>query len=105
IGLTEYMHAIGFSYQDLLAMGLDMFYVASDCQYQGRAYFDEVLHVHTRIGEMGNSSFTFQFAIYEKESDRLVTTGQIVAVVVDPETQKPVRVPQELRQAVREYEG
>jgi acyl-CoA thioester hydrolase len=105
IGLTEYMHAIGFSYQDLLAMGLDMFYVASDCQYHGRAYFDEVLHVHTCIGEIGNSSFTFQFAIYEKESDRLVTTGQIVAVVVDPETQKPVRVPEELRQAVREYEG
>jgi acyl-CoA thioesterase FadM len=33
-----------------------------------------------------------------------VTTGQIVAVVVDPETQKPVRVPEELRQAVRKYE-
>ena len=30
VGLTEYMHTIGFSYQDLLAMGLDMFYVASD---------------------------------------------------------------------------
>ena len=54
--------------------------------------------------EIGNSSFTFQFAIYEKESDRLVTTGQIVAVVVDPETQKSVHVPEELRQAVRKYE-
>ena len=42
VGLTEYMHAIGFSYQDLLAMGLDMFYVALDCQYHGRAFFDEV---------------------------------------------------------------
>ncbi len=105
VGLTEYMHAIGFSYQDLLAMDLDMFYVASDCRYQGRAYFYEVLHVHTRIGEIGNSSFTFQFAVCEKESDRLVTTGQIVAVVVDPETQKPVRVPEELRRAVRKYEG
>jgi acyl-CoA thioester hydrolase len=105
VGLTEYMHAIGFSYQDLLATGLDMFYVASDCQYQSRACFDGVLHIHTRIGEIGNSSFTFQFAIYEEESDRLVTTGQIVAVVVDPKTQKPVRVPEELRQAVREYEA
>ena len=104
VGLTEYMHAIGFSYQDLLAMGLDMFYVASDCQYHGRAYFDEVLHIHTCIGEIGDSSFTFQFAIYEKESDRLVTTGQIVAVVVDPETQKSVHVPEELRQAVWKYE-
>lgn len=104
VGLTEYMHAIGFSYQDLLAMGLDMFYVASDCQYHGRAYFDEVLHVHTRIEKIGNSSFTFQFAIYEKGSDRLVTTGQVVAVVIDRATQEPVRAPEELRRAVREYE-
>ena len=104
VGLTEYMHAIGFSYQDLLAMGLDMFYVASDCQYHGRAYFDEVLHIYTRIGKIGNSSFTFQFAIYEKGSDRLVTTGQVVAVVIDRATQEPVRAPEELRRAVREYE-
>ena len=82
-----------------------MFYVASDCQYHGRAYFDEVFHVYTRIGKIGNSSFTFQFAICEEGSDRLVTTGQIVAVVIDPESQQPVRVPEELRRAVQEYEG
>jgi acyl-CoA thioester hydrolase len=59
-----------------------------------------------REGEIGNSSFTFQVAICEEESDRLVTTGQIVAVVIDPESQKPVRLPEELRSAVREeYEG
>jgi acyl-CoA thioester hydrolase len=104
VALIEYMRAIGHSYQDMLASGVDMFYAATNCQYKGRARFDDLLDVHVRIGHIGNTSFTFQFAIYQQPADTLVVTGEIVAVAVDAETETPVRVPTALRQAVARFE-
>jgi len=104
IGLLEYTRALGYTYQNMLASGVDMFYVEASCQYKGRAYFDDLLHVHTRIGHIGNSSFTFEFAIYKQPADDLTATGKITAVAVDLETSQPVRVPDELRQAVARFE-
>jgi acyl-CoA thioesterase FadM len=37
--------------------------------------------------------------------DALIATGRIVAVAVDAQTEKPVRVPDELREAVARFEG
>jgi acyl-CoA thioester hydrolase len=105
IALVEYMRAIGCSYQDMVASGVDMFYVDVGCQYRGRARFDDLLDVHTRIGHIGNTSFTFEFAVYKQEAEELIATGQIVAVAVDAKTERPVRVPEALRRAVAQFEG
>jgi len=105
VAMMEYMRAIGFSYQDLLKNGMDLLYVESLCRHQAPAYYDEVLNVHSRIGNIGNSSLTFEFAICKEDSDQLVVTGYIVAVNVDKDTRQPMRVPDALRQAVQEYES
>lgn len=105
IGLTEYMRNLSFTYKDMLALGVDMFYVDAQCQYKGRAFFDDLLHVHARIGRFGNTSFSFEFDIAKAGSNELIATGEITAVTVDRKTWKPVRVPEALRQAVGEFEG
>lgn len=105
VALLEYMRTIGYSYQDMLAGGVDMFYVHAECQYKGRARFDSLLHIHTRIGHIGNTSFGFEFAVHRQPTDVLVTTGKIVAVAVDIETAEPIRVPDKLREAVARFEG
>ena len=104
IGLLEYTRAVEYGYQDMLASGVDMFYVASSCQYKGRAFFDDLLHVHTRIGRFGHTSFTFEFAIFRQPDEELIATGTITAVAVDAGTEQPVRVPDELREAVARFE-
>ncbi len=60
--LTQYQHAIGMTYADLLAAGVDMFYIRAECDYHSRAFFEETLNVHARVEKIGNSSVTFQFA-------------------------------------------
>lgn len=107
IALTEYTRAIGYFYPDRVTSGVDMFYVEATCQYKGRAFFDDLLHVHTRIGHIGNTSFTFEFATpggRKQPADELIATGNIVAVAVDAKTAQPVRVPDELREAVARFE-
>ncbi len=105
VALTEYLKAINYHYNRFLQAGVDFFYVESLCQYRDRAFFDEILHVHARVAKIGNSSFTFEFAIFESSSQRFVGNGHIVAVAVDPSTSKPVPVPEGFRQAVTRFEG
>ncbi len=102
--LTQYQHAIGCTYQDLLDAGVDIFYIHAECDYQARAFFEEVLNVHARVGTIGNSSITFEFAAFKAHNDELVATGKIVAVVIDPQTKQPTRVPDMFREAVAKYE-
>ena len=88
----------------MVASGVDVFYVDVSCQYKGPARFDDLLHVHTRIDHIGNTSFSSEFAIYKQPTDELITTGKIVVIVVDAKTEKPTRVPDALREAVARFE-
>ena len=104
VALTEYLKAIGYSYDKFLEAGVDFYYVESLCQYHDRAFFDEILHVHARVGKIGNSSFTFEFSIFESASQRFIANGHIVAVAVDPTTSRPTPVHDGFRQAVELFE-
>jgi acyl-CoA thioester hydrolase len=105
IALVEYMRAVGHPYPDMIASGVDMFYAKAECEYKGRARFEDLLHVHARIGHIGDTSFTFEFAVTKQPAGELIATGMIVAVAVDVETERPVRVPDALREAVASYEA
>jgi acyl-CoA thioester hydrolase len=102
--LTQYQHAIGCTYSDLINAGVDLFYIRSECDYKSRAFFEETLNVHARVGQIGNSSITFEFAAFKARNDELVATGKIIAVTIDLQTKKPVRVPDVFRDAVAKYE-
>lgn len=104
VALTEYVKAVGYGIPDFLNDGADFYYIESQCQYKSRSFFDETLHVHAGVSHMGNTSFKFEFAIFEETTDRLVCTGHIAAVAVDKESRKPVRVPQGFRDAVKRFE-
>lgn len=104
IGLIEYLRATGYSYNDFLSGGLDFFYVQADCQYKGRAFFDETLHVHVQVSNIGNTSFTFEFSIFEETAGRPIATGHIVAVTIKKDSRDPVRVPERFRNAIADFE-
>ena len=104
MGLIEYLKAVGYQYNDFLIDGIDFFYAQADCQYKGRAFFDETLHVHTRVSNIGNTSFTFEFSIFEEITGRPIAAGHIVAVAIERENGKPVPVPERFRKAVADFE-
>lgn len=104
-GLIEYLKAVGYTYNDFLNDGVDFFYVQADCQYKGRAFFDDTLHVHSRISNIGNTSFTFEFYIEEETGAREIATGHIVAVAIDKESREKVAVPERLKKAVADFEN
>ncbi len=103
--MSAYLRTIGFSWHEFQKIKVDFYYVEARCQFKASAYFEEILHAHARMTRVGNTSFTMEFAVHKKKDDQLVATGQITSVLVDTNTGKPVRVPDEMRQAVIDYEG
>lgn len=104
VGVTDYLRAIGYPYEQMLAEGVDMLYLESRARYLSPAYFGETLNVHTRIGRIGNSSLRFDFQAIAANDSRAVAEGEIAVVVVEREMHKKIRVPPQLREAVARYE-
>ena len=105
IGVTDYLKAIGYSYQQMNEDGVDMLYLESHARYLSSSYFDETLNIHTRIGHIGNSSMRFDCVALAANDGRAVAEGHIAAVMVERGTREKVRVPDRLREAVARYEG
>ncbi len=105
IATTDYMKAIGYSYERLLEQNLDFFTIETLCRYKGRAFFDEKLKVMARISNIGNSSFRYDLAIVKEDTEEPVAEGYIVNVMIDKTTETPTRVPDDFRKAVQEYES
>ena len=101
----DYLRTIGVPYFDMLERGYDIVIVDASLQFLAPARFDEVLHVYARIYDIGNSSIKMDYEIYEAESERFVARSQTAYVIIDRESQKPVRVPPYIRRAVREFES
>ncbi len=105
VALTGYLRALGYSYQQMLAESLDLFYVNANATYHSPSYFEDELRIHCRLGRIGNSSMRFDFQIFCQADERQVATGEITAIMATPETKSKMRVPDHFRQAVAAYEG
>ena len=105
VGATEYMEAVGYDYDRMLAEGIDLLYAESHCNYHSPAKWPEVLHVHTRIGPMGRRSIRYEFDIRAEQDGRQVATGHVVAIAAERGTWAEREVPEGLRRAVEKFEG
>ena len=109
-GVTGYLDAIGFTARNLIEIGLDFFYVAAQCQYKDSARSGELLQIGVRVTRIGNSSISFDCAVFRQSDvlprvDPWLVSGSVTAVLVNPATRKPQRVPEEFRLAVRQLQG
>ena len=98
---TEYhRHVAG-----LRVEGAEFVMRALEVGYVAPARFDDLLELFVRVQRIGNSSVTYECAAYRLPEDLLMVTATQTLVLVDLESRRPMRVPDELRSAVRTFEG
>lgn len=78
---------------------------ALEVEYVAPARFDDLLELYVRVRRIGNSSVTYVCAAFRLPDDLLMVTAKQTLVLVDLESRRPMRVPDELRSAVRAFEG
>lgn len=91
--------ATGTDIRDLHAIGV---VAQTSCNFLGSISFPDLLKVGIRVGRLGNSSISYELAIFRVDGDalELAATGTFTHVYVDEVTRKPVPIPEVIRKAV-----
>jgi acyl-CoA thioester hydrolase len=105
VAWTEYFRELGLEYDSMIESGLDTVLARTTIEFKSPARFDEILEVYTRVSRIGNSSIDFDFEIYRRGDDRLVSSAKSLYVCIDPETLKPIPVPDDLRERIARLEN
>ncbi|MFZ5510795.1 MAG: acyl-CoA thioesterase [Pseudomonadota bacterium] len=104
VGITEYWRAVGLPYPEgTHEAGTDLYVVKTLINYHGSAEYDDILDIGVRVARIGNSSMHFELGI--ERAGQLLITGEVVYVNADPQTRRPVPVPDKLRRAIEHFES
>ena len=73
------------------------FVVDSGCSYFSPIAFPDVVHVGIRVARLGNSSVRYELGVYRNDEQQAAATGHFVHVYVDRASNRPVPVPDQVR--------
>lgn len=104
--VSDYIRAAGWAYQDeVKASGWDFHVVRGLVEYKVAIGRKAEIEVGVRCTRIGRSSVAFVPAVFAKDADTLLATGEIVWVLTDQATRRPVPVPDKLRTMLGTFEG
>lgn len=79
--------------------------VRTECNYRSPALLGETIAIATRVSALRNSSFTFEYRLTERRTGRLIADGLSVQACYDRNKGRTVRIPEAMRQRIKEFEG
>lgn len=75
------------------------------CNYRRQLNYPDEVTIGARIVSIGNSSYVMEHAVWSQSQHAFAADGESVVVMFDYQTQRPVRVPDEIRAAIAQLEG
>ena len=105
IGQAEYYRNLGFAIYIIPQSGyFDFVVVKSTQEFKAPAKLDEIIELHVRVSNIGNTSLTLNLEIYAEGNDRLLTSIETVYVGYDTATESTRPVPDAIRGLVTHFE-
>jgi len=105
IGQAEYYRNLGFAIYIIPQSGyFDFVVVKSTQEFKAPAKVDEIIELHVRVSNIGNTSLTLNLEIYAEGNDRLLTSIETVYVGYDTATESTRPVPDAIRELVTHFE-
>ena len=74
-----------------------------NCRYHSSVAFPDALTIGLRVAHVGNSSFSYDLAVFREAEEIAAAEGRCVRVLVDGQTQRPVPIPDTLRSSLMAY--
>lgn len=97
----QYLRELGLIPSD--PFGIGMILAEARCQFKSPLELGERVTIYTRVSELRNSSFIFEYRI-EGEDGRVAATARSVQVCYDYQNQRSVPIPDKWREAITAYE-
>ena len=105
IGQAEYYRNLGFAIYIIPQSGyFDFVVVKSTQEFKAPAKVDEIIELHVRVSNIGNTSLTLNLEIYAEGNNRLLTSIETVYVGYDTATESTRPVPDAIRELVTHFE-
>lgn len=95
----EYIRALGLSYAEFEKKGYFLPVLEAQCTYHRPARYDEQLIVRTWVDQLKNSSLRFRYHLFRQGEKERLAEGYTIHAFVNRDM-KPVRIPQEFRDAI-----
>lgn len=107
IGRVEYVRELGIR---LLPTGIfdnevKINVKRNEINYESPARLDEIVDVYTRISYIKSSSFCFEHLLINSATGEIYVLQKSVQVNLNPQTGKPERLPDHLREIIIAFEG
>lgn len=103
--VSDYVRAAGWDYQaEVQASGADFHVVRGLVEYKAAIGRTARLEIGARCTRIGRTSIAFQPAVFAAGEETLHATGEIVWVLTDQSTRRPVPVPDRLRDLLAGFE-
>ncbi len=99
MGRIEWLRKLGISYKNMEKNGIMLPVVSLNINYKKSAYYDDLIHVKTQLKKRPTVKIEFEYEITDKKGD-VLTTASTVLVFIDMKTNKPVRAPQYILDAI-----
>ena len=102
VARVELLRSLGVSYKKLEEMGIILPVLEFSIKYFKPAYYDEILTIKTTVPDMPFVRIKFLYQTYN-EDGLLLNEAQTTLVFVHKETGKPVQVPTEVKEVLKNY--
>ena len=87
------------------ASGLGPILAAISCDYRRQLVYPDTVDVAARVSRIGRSSMTMDHAVYSHSQSAIAAEGTSTVVIFDYSTNRPTRMPDDVRQACEKLEG
>lgn len=78
---------------------------AIHCNFRKQLVFPDTVHISASVTRLGRSSLTMEHLIRSEKQGEVAAEGSSTIVIFDYQLQRPVRVPDVVRQAFERLEG
>jgi acyl-CoA thioester hydrolase len=85
--------------------GLGPILVSITCNYRRQLHYPDTVHIGARVTKIGRTSMIIEHAVYSQKLQAIAVDAMSTIVVFDYKANRPVRVPDELRQECTKREG
>ena len=103
IGRTEAIRQLGYTYNDIEAMGIIMPVVEMNSKFLRPAKYDDLITVKTTLRELPTGhAINFFFEIFNEE-DKLLNAGNVILYFIKAVTMKRAKMPTELEEKLKGY--
>lgn len=99
MGRIEWLRKLGVSYKNMEENGVMLPVISLSINYKKSAVYDDVINVKTQLKREPTAKIEFEYEI-TNEKGELLTTASTTLVFIDMKTNRPMKVPQYILDAI-----